>query len=707
MFHGEKSVLMFLAAVATTGFASAEPISQNLDPSGGFGYSTAVAVSADGSVIIGEGSSGRAFRWTDASQIESLGSLSGGSGADANGISADGRVIVGSSAVASGRNHAFRWTEAGRMQDLGDLGGDYAEAYAVSADGNVIVGRSELGNGSGEIHAFRWTEAEQMQDLGTLGGNSRAEAVSEDGGVIAGISFLADRSARAFRWTEAGRMQDLGTLGGRRSYAKAVSADGSVIIGDSEIETGSTRAFRWTEARLMEDLGTLGGDFATAIAVSADGSVIVGNSHLTSSGDAGHAYRWTEARQMEDLGSLGGNYSRAYDVSADGSVIVGNSDLANNRYIHAFRWTEADQMQDLGTLGGNNSNALAVSDDGRVIVGNAGTADGGTHAALWKFPEPVAPVDPVDPVDPVTPSVIDVDNTIKTVGAAAQDTFEGLEMQRRGLDRLQEGCDIAQVGKTCYRIMMDVGGFAGNADVLSGISIGHAFTDNFSAGFSIGHSFWRDLPESFGRNRNNIGGGLYVRWKQDTANGDWYLRGAVAANRYKVKRTRAVLSYTEAGAGDAVMDGWGASFEIGRNHALSDRDLVGYYGGLRYSDLNMDGYTEHNAVFPFTYSQTTSKQTTAYIGANYTRVLSDKFKWSINGELEQDIAHKDPSVVARADYIGALKFDSDFAHTRASLSSTLAYAVTDDVSMSVTPYVAGTSTRDTAYGVMISLSGRF
>ncbi|NSY72680.1 hypothetical protein G6L35_25980, partial [Agrobacterium tumefaciens] len=53
-------------------------------------------------------------------------------------------------------------------------------------------------------------------------------------------------------------------------------------------------------------------------------------------------------------------------------------------------------MQDLGTLGGNTSYAEAVSADGRVIVGAAETANGETHAALWKF----APVNPPEPGGP-------------------------------------------------------------------------------------------------------------------------------------------------------------------------------------------------------------------------------------------------------------------------------------------------------------------
>jgi probable HAF family extracellular repeat protein len=670
--------------------------------------SEAIGVSADGKVIVGRSvASGvpRSFLWTEANGMKSLGAL-GGAGTFAHAVSADGRVIVGEDVFGFLSRAAFRWTEANGIQNLGTLGGDYSQAFAVSADGSVIVGSSWLANNND--HAFRWTETTGMQDLGTLGGDyANAPAVSANGKVIVGQSALASGGPHAYRWTEANAMQDLGTLGGSFSHAFAVSADGSVIVGNSALASGFQRAFRWTEANAMQDLGTLGGDNSSAKTVSANGIAIIGSSELASG--AFHAFRWTAANAMQDLGTLGGNTSSANAISADGSVIVGKSTLASG-FDHAFRWTEATAMQDLGTLGGNTSSANAISADGSVIVGSADTASGETHAALWKF----APVNPPEPggqdpesPKPGVPTLIDVDNTVKTVASAAHETFSVMEMQRMGLARLQDSCDADRAGETCYSARTDISGFDGNTDVLARINLAHAFTDDFSAGVSVAHSFWRDLPDSLSDNDSNIGGGIHAQWRTPTPDGTWYLRGALSANRYDLERTRRVLSYTEAGTGDSAIKGWGASLEVGRAHELSERDGFSYYGGLRYSNLKMDGYTERNAAFPFTYSDTVLKQTTGYIGATYNSAVTGKVTWSIDGRVEQDLAHDDPDVMARAAYIGALKFDADFAHTRASLSSTVSYAVTDNVKIDVTPYIAGTSTRDAAWGAAIGISGKF
>ena len=99
-----------------------------------------------------------------AQSFRGVGDLPGGEYySDAMAISANGKVVVGfskSSATAynSLANAAFRWTESGGMVALGDLpGGEYSSsAYGVNADGSVIVGESSSANSSAPWYeAFR------------------------------------------------------------------------------------------------------------------------------------------------------------------------------------------------------------------------------------------------------------------------------------------------------------------------------------------------------------------------------------------------------------------------------------------------------------------------------------------------------------------------------------------------------------------------
>jgi probable HAF family extracellular repeat protein len=308
------------------------------DFSGGTFESSALRVSADGSVIVGYGTTAagkQAFRWTQSDGMVSLGNLPDHSfkQSEARGVSADGAVVVGSgNPVGSGwdSNQGFRWTQNGGMVKVGSLDGSARyEAFGVSADGSVVVG-------DGGSQAFRWTQSGGIAGLGVLPGrtNSRAIAVSADGSVVTGSSYNLPSwdKEEAFVWTQAGGMQGLGFLpGGSTSFPNAISADGSVIAGTSNSSSGWS-AFRWTRSAGMVDIGHLPGTKITHPgAVSADGSIIVGASFVDR--DHGTAFIWDAARGMRSLQSVletdcglnltGWHLQNASGITPDGSVIVG------------------------------------------------------------------------------------------------------------------------------------------------------------------------------------------------------------------------------------------------------------------------------------------------------------------------------------------------------------------------------------------------
>lgn len=211
--------------------------------------SNALGVSGNGSVVVGWAdlagdTNYHAFRWTS-SGMEDLGTL-GGAHSFAQATSADGSVVVGG-AYVGGTYHAFRWVSGAtggtagnpQMYDLGTLGGTTSRANGVSADGSVVVGWSYT-TGMAAYRAFLWTSGDGMVDLGTLGGsNSEANGVSADGNVVVGAALNSSGVNRAFRWV-GGNMQSvddwLRSAGvsvpvdiTRRAHA--TNADGSVVVG--------------------------------------------------------------------------------------------------------------------------------------------------------------------------------------------------------------------------------------------------------------------------------------------------------------------------------------------------------------------------------------------------------------------------------------------------------------------------------------------
>ncbi|GLK90430.1 autotransporter domain-containing protein [Pseudomonas turukhanskensis] len=191
------------------------------------GMSIAYAISGNGAVIVGTSASSssgnRAVIWENGSILD-LGSLDGNAGSGALAVNADGTVVVGASGI-----YAFRWTAAGGMVDLGNLGGDFAAAQGVSADGAVVVGSAAVADGT--ERAFRWTEQTGMTNLGLLNGGtwSQALGVSADGSVVVGTADTP-QGDRAFIWKEF-VLQDLGHV----QQSVLGSADTSAQLINSQV----------------------------------------------------------------------------------------------------------------------------------------------------------------------------------------------------------------------------------------------------------------------------------------------------------------------------------------------------------------------------------------------------------------------------------------------------------------------------------------
>lgn len=343
-------VVAAFAAVATLtapAFAQRAASFQGLgDLPGDYFFSAASAVSADGSVVVGESRSAggdEAFLWTREGGMRPLGGLypaDGGVRSSATAVSADGTVVAGSSSRRDGTDgRAFRWTASGGMQSLGVVehpansgdGNVTSIAYGVSADGSVIVGQS--GSPFGAVEPFRWTAPGGIRPLGKPGQprvGGAAYAISADGSTVVGSS-----ANMPFRWSALGGLETLEHPGLRHGTAagRAVSADGSVVVGwfptiEHDEDEFSVEDFRWTREGGLQVIRK-GDDsphgLELALSVSADGSVVLG-------ADGFRATLWTReggVRLLSDVLTrdygldLTGWTLEAGFVSADGSTIVG------------------------------------------------------------------------------------------------------------------------------------------------------------------------------------------------------------------------------------------------------------------------------------------------------------------------------------------------------------------------------------------------
>jgi probable HAF family extracellular repeat protein len=207
-------------------------------------------VSADGSVVAGYSykvdsgqlSGFEGFVWDATNGMRGLGQLPGGTSSSVWAISADGSTIVGEGSSSSG-HEAWIWDATNGIRGLGDLAGDgfASAAHDVSADGSIVVGYGSSVYNQSE--AFIWDAADGMRGLGGLpGGNgwSHATVVSADGSIVLGSARTASGPFVPFIWDAENGMQrlddffvsqgiDLGdwSLDG----IEDVSADGQTFVG--------------------------------------------------------------------------------------------------------------------------------------------------------------------------------------------------------------------------------------------------------------------------------------------------------------------------------------------------------------------------------------------------------------------------------------------------------------------------------------------
>ncbi len=327
------------------------------------------------------------------SQFTVLPNLSGGAiQGSARGLSADGRVVVGSGTDAAGAV-AMRWVD-GVPEAIGDLpsGRRATHCYSLSPDADFFVG------GTLGAWGFVLSDGALLELTAPVGvgiPDVAAYDVSDDGRMAVGRASYFPSSA--IRWDD-GTPLNLGKLAGSSlgvgAVASGVSADGAIVVGSSDSSSG-VQAYRW-QSGVFTALGDLaGGAFASGAAdVSADGAVIVG---FGTTGTGSVAVRWVNG-VIGSLGDLPGGETSAFGlgVSRNGSFVVGRGNTVEG--ARAFVWDAANGLRDVNALlesqgvsleGLALTSAFAVSDDGRTLAGEGFYEDSsGSFAWTARLGEP-------------------------------------------------------------------------------------------------------------------------------------------------------------------------------------------------------------------------------------------------------------------------------------------------------------------------------
>ena len=291
----------------------------------------------------------------------------------------DGSVVVGQSqAIGQG----FVWTAGTGAVGIG--GDPITGSFRITDDGSRIAGTvfNPASNGN-EMSVYDrasgvWT------NLGGIGGQSDASissawGMSRNGRHIVGLGWVDAGTANAVRWDEGSGLSSIGsTVADRSSRANAVSDDGRVVAGWQDGSTGFRQAAVWVDGVQTLIFDNDGFEASEAGAVSADGQWVVGN------GSAGQdAWRWSADTGYESLGNLGVIFNgrgSAVDISADGSTVLGfDRGFGPPTLGEGWIWTESGGMTSLndyfasfgvmGDAGFSYSLPLGMSSDGLTFWG--------------------------------------------------------------------------------------------------------------------------------------------------------------------------------------------------------------------------------------------------------------------------------------------------------------------------------------------------
>lgn len=330
------------------------------------------------------------------STITSLAPVQGQNVSGGLALSADGSVVVGFSGSQFPGRHATRWTGANwAPQDLGTAQGQSdGILYGAADSGNAAFGWAQVAN---NFVPFRWTSQSGIQNLPTPWNDSRARAISPDGSFIVGEARPGNFTV-PIRWTGINAPSQLPLPQGSLSGRATVAGRAGNILGSAGA-AGTTALVRWNSAtNAVSAIATFAPNVDGApFAASADESVIAGVRVAIDQPFTTLPWRWTAQGGLEDLplpaGFVSGN---VWGSSSDGAVLVGDVYDANFTNYRGVVWSDSGVQTiesyltgfGIDMTGWTIGTCHGISQDGMTLVGVGLNPEGQTRGWVAVIPAP-------------------------------------------------------------------------------------------------------------------------------------------------------------------------------------------------------------------------------------------------------------------------------------------------------------------------------
>jgi hypothetical protein len=151
---------------------------------------------------------------------------------------------------------------------------------------------------------------------------------------------------------------------------------------------------------------------------------------------------------------------------------------------------------------------------------------------------------------------------------------------------------------------------------------------------------------------------------------------AVGSGQYTI--TRPTIAYAENGKGISAVNSQAYQLKAAYTIPLMTDVTLTPYAGLRYTNLNVGGYNETNAVYPLSVVAYSQKSTDVIAGSTLSVVLTDELTASLSAGITQNISATPGSISGTSDIVNLKTISTPLASSNATslgLGAGLSYQV--------------------------------
>lgn len=198
--------------------------------------------------------------------------------------------------------------------------------------------------------------------------------------------------------------------------------------------------------------------------------------------------------------------------------------------------------------------------------------------------------------------------------------------------------------------------------------------------------------------------GVFGLWSQTETGEGLKVRAAYRYGSRSITINREAIGLSEAGSGNSDLTTQGAQLTISNGYRLNGNLLVSPYAGVRYTNIQRNGYTEMasaSVTTPLTYDDLHQESTSLLLGVNLAAQVASSVtvmgSIGVETDTSQKISAYSASGVAN---LSSIQFNEDTRRTRAVATGGVAYKIDNTQQVSAQVFY-----REEAFGSISTTTG--